>query len=80
MQEKSCDILNMIKRLSKTRRILKYNMRIPILLENAIEKEIKGIKTNELKEIAKKLSDRYMNELRNGQTLLSQEKEEEFMV
>lgn len=50
-------------------------MRIPDLLENAIEKEIEGIKINELKELAQNLSDRYMNEKRTGQTLLSKEKE-----
>ena len=50
-------------------------MKIPDLLENAIEKEIQGIKITELKELAKRLSDRYMNEKREGQTLLSKEKE-----
>ena len=50
-------------------------MKIPDLLEIAIEKEIQGIKITELKEAAKKLSDRYMNEKRTGQTLLSKEKE-----
>ena len=50
-------------------------MRIPDLLESAIEKEIQKVKITELKEIAKKLSDRYMNEKREGQTLLSKEKE-----
>ena len=50
-------------------------MKIPDLLEMAIEKEIQGIKITELKEAAKKLSDRYMNEKRTGQTLLSKEKE-----
>ena len=50
-------------------------MKIPDLLENAIEKEIQKVKITELKEIARKLSDRYMNEKRSGQTLLSKEKE-----
>lgn len=50
-------------------------MRIPDLLENAIEKEIQGVKITELKQIAKRLSDRYMNEKRAGQTLLSKEEE-----
>ena len=50
-------------------------MKIPVLLENAIENEIHGIKITELKEIAQSLSNRYMNEKREGQTLLSKEKE-----
>ena len=50
-------------------------MRITDLLEMAIEQEIQGIKITELKEIAQNLSDRYMNEKRAGQTLLSKEKE-----
>lgn len=50
-------------------------MKISDLLENAIEKEIQGIKITELKELAQKLSSRYMNEKREGQTLLSKEKE-----
>lgn len=50
-------------------------MKIPYLLEDAIEKEIQGIKVNELKEIAQNLSNRYMNEKRAGQTLLSKNKE-----
>ena len=50
-------------------------MQIPDLLENAIEKEIQGIKITELKELAQKLSNRYMNQKREGQTLLSKEKE-----
>ena len=50
-------------------------MKIPDLLEMAIEEEIQGIKITELKEIAKNLSNRYMNEKRAGQTLLSKEKE-----
>ena len=50
-------------------------MKIPDLLENAIEKEIQGIKITELKELAQKLSSRYMNEKRAGQTLISKEKE-----
>lgn len=50
-------------------------MKIPDLLENAIEKEIQGIKITELKELAQNLSNRYMNEKRAGQTLLSKEKE-----
>ena len=50
-------------------------MKIPDLLESAIEEEIQGIKITKLKEIAQKLSNRYMNEKREGQTLLSKEKE-----
>lgn len=50
-------------------------MKIPDLLENAIERKIQGIKITELKELAKNLSDRYINEKRAGQTLLSKEKE-----
>lgn len=50
-------------------------MKIPDLLERAIEEEIKGVKITELKEIAQELSNRYMNEKRSGQTLLSKEKE-----
>ena len=50
-------------------------MKIPDLLESAIEKEIQGIKITELREIAQKLSNRYMNEKRAGQSLLSKEKE-----
>ena len=50
-------------------------MKIPNLLEVAIENEIQGIKITELKEIAQNLSNRYMNEKRLGQTLLSKQKE-----
>lgn len=50
-------------------------MKIPELLEFAIEKEVQETKITELKELAQNLSDRYMNEKRNGQTLLSKEKE-----
>lgn len=50
-------------------------MKIPELLEEAIQKEIQGIKIPELKEIAQNLSSRYMNEKREGQTLLTKEKE-----
>ena len=50
-------------------------MKIPDLLERAIEEEIQGVKITELKEIAQELSNRYMNEKRSGQTLLSKEKE-----
>lgn len=50
-------------------------MKIPDLLEFAIENEIQGIKITELKELAQNLSNRYMNEKRAGQTLLSKEKE-----
>lgn len=50
-------------------------MRIPNILENAIEQEIQGIKITELREIAQNLSNRYMNEKRTGQTLLSKQKE-----
>lgn len=50
-------------------------MKIPDLLEIAIEEKIQNIKITELKEIAQELSNRYMNEKRSGQTLLSKEKE-----
>ena len=50
-------------------------MKIPDLLERVIEEEIQGVKITELKEIAQELSNRYMNEKRSGQTLLSKEKE-----
>ena len=50
-------------------------MKIPELLEIAIETELQGIKLAELKEIVQNLSNRYMNEKREGQTLLSKEKE-----
>lgn len=50
-------------------------MKIPDLLEMAIEEEIQGIKIVELKELAQNLSNRYVNEKRDGQTLLSKEKE-----
>ena len=50
-------------------------MKIPDLLEIAIEEETKGIKITELRELAQNLSNRYMNEKRAGQTLLSKEKE-----
>ncbi len=45
-------------------------MRIPIELEEGIENEIKNIKLTELKEKANKLSDRYLNAKRNGQSLI----------
>ncbi len=50
-------------------------MKIPDLLEFAIEEEIQGIKITELKEIAQNLSNKYMKEKREGQALLSKEKE-----
>lgn len=50
-------------------------MKIPDLLEFAIENEIQGIKITELRELAQNLSNKYMNEKRYGQTLLSKEKE-----
>ena len=50
-------------------------MRIPYLLEDAIEKEIQETKITELKEHAQNLSNKYMNEKRTGQTLLSKDKE-----
>lgn len=50
-------------------------MKIPELLEIAIENEMQGIKISELKAMAQELSNRYMNEKRKGQTLLSKEKE-----
>lgn len=50
-------------------------MKIPELLEFAIENEITKIKITELKELAQNLSNRYMNEKRKGQALLSKEKE-----
>ena len=56
-------------------RVEEYKMKIPYLLEEAIEKEIQGIKIAELKEIAQNLSDRYMNKKRTGESLLSNDKE-----
>ena len=50
-------------------------MKIPDLLELAIENEIQGIKITELRELVQNLSNRYMNEKREGQTLLSKQKE-----
>lgn len=50
-------------------------MKIPQLLETAIENEIKNIKITELKEYAKNLSSKYMNEERTGKSLLSEETE-----
>lgn len=50
-------------------------MKIPNLLEQAIENEIEGIKVTELRENAQNLSNRYMNEERTGKALLTEEKE-----
>lgn len=48
-------------------------MEIPKTLENVIEEEIKNIKISELKEEAKKLSYRYMNEKRTGESFITNE-------
>lgn len=50
-------------------------MKIPYLLESAIENETQGVKATELKGLAQNLSKKYMTEKRNGQTLLSEEQE-----
>ncbi len=50
-------------------------MKIPYLLEQAIENKAEGIKLIELKQSAHKLSTKYMNEERTGKSLLSEEKE-----
>lgn len=50
-------------------------MKIPYELEEKIEKELENVKLTDLKETAKKLSDRYMNEKRAGQSLLNKEME-----
>ena len=48
-------------------------MKIPQLLETAIENEIKNIKITELKKYAQNLSNKYMKEERTGKSLLSKE-------
>ncbi len=48
-------------------------MKIPQLLETAIENEIKNIKITELKKHAQDLSNKYMKEERTGKSLLSEE-------
>lgn len=45
-------------------------MRLPDEIEQIIEKKVKNISLNELREKAKNLSDRYMNDERKGQALL----------
>lgn len=47
-------------------------MEIPKTLENALEEEIKNKKISELKQRAKLISDRYMNNTRTGNTLLNE--------
>lgn len=46
-------------------------MKIPYELEESIETELENIKLSELKDVAKQLSNRYMNETRQGQSLAS---------
>ena len=41
-------------------------MKIPYELETKIEHEIENVKLNELREVAQKLSDRYINKKRVG--------------
>ena len=48
-------------------------MKIPFELEERIEKEVENIKLSDLKDVAKNLSNRYMNEKRSGQSLLSED-------
>jgi len=50
-------------------------MKIPYELETKIEHEIENVKLNELREVAQKLSDRYMNEKRVGQSLVNKDLE-----
>ena len=50
-------------------------MKIPELLENAIEEKLKHIKLTELKQYASKLSEKYMYQERTGDTLLNTELE-----
>ena len=46
-------------------------MKIPFELEERIEKEVENIKLSDLKDVAKNLSNRYMNEKREGQSLIN---------
>ena len=48
-------------------------MKIPELLENAIEEKIKNVKLAELKQCANNLSEKYMKQERTGDTLLNTE-------
>ena len=48
-------------------------MKIPELLENAIEQKIKNVKLAELKQCANNLSEKYMKQERTGDTLLNTE-------
>lgn len=50
-------------------------MKIPNELEEKIEKEVENIKLSDLKDIAKTLSNRYMNEKREGQSLINKKLE-----
>lgn len=55
-----------------------FIMKLPETIENLIEEEIKKYKLSNLKEYAKNLSAKYLNEERTGKVLLS--KDEEAMV
>ena len=48
-------------------------MKIPELLENAIEEKLNHVKLTELKQYASKLSEKYMYQERTGDTLLNTE-------
>ncbi len=48
-------------------------MKIPDLLENAIEEKLKHVKLTELKQCASNLSEKYMYQERTGETLLNTE-------
>ena len=50
-------------------------MKIPYELEAKIGQEIENVKLSELREVAKNLSNRYMNEKRGGQSLLNKDME-----
>lgn len=48
-------------------------MKLPVIVEQKIEEKLEHINLSELKQISSKLSNRYMNEERNGQSLLSKD-------
>lgn len=48
-------------------------MKLPDIIEQKIEEKIANIKLNDLKQISNNLSNKYMNEARNGQSLLSKD-------
>ena len=50
-------------------------MKIPYELEAKIGQEIENVKLSELREVAKNISNRYMNEKRGGQSLLNKDME-----